>query len=49
VTVSIGLAAFPQDAAEVEDLIGKADWALYQAKKIGKDRVCVFAAFHESR
>ncbi len=49
VTVSIGLAAFPQDAAEVEDLIGKADWALYQAKKMGKDRVYVFAAFHESR
>jgi len=48
VTVSIGLAAFPQDAAKVEDLIGKADWALYQAKKLGKDRVYVFGAFHES-
>ncbi|MDD5020095.1 MAG: GGDEF domain-containing protein [Candidatus Omnitrophica bacterium] len=48
-TVSIGLAAFPQDAEKLEDLIGKADWALYQAKKQGKNRVVVFGAFQESR
>jgi diguanylate cyclase (GGDEF)-like protein len=47
-TVSIGLAAFPEDALKMEDLIGKADWALYQAKKLGKDRVYVFGTFKES-
>ncbi|MFA5038909.1 MAG: GGDEF domain-containing protein [Candidatus Omnitrophota bacterium] len=46
-TVSIGLAAYPKDALRAEDLIGKADWALYQAKKLGKNRVYVFGSFHE--
>ena len=46
-TVSIGLASFPLDAKTPEDLTGKADWALYQAKKLGKNRVCVFGTFNE--
>ena len=45
--VSIGLASFPEDAKSPEDLAGKADWALYQAKKLGKNRVCGFGTFHE--
>ncbi len=39
VTASIGVAAFPDDAADEKDLIGKADLALYQAKAMGKNRV----------
>ncbi|MBU2495010.1 MAG: sensor domain-containing diguanylate cyclase [Candidatus Omnitrophica bacterium] len=39
-TISIGLATFPDDATRPEELIGKADAALYQAKKSGRDRVC---------
>jgi diguanylate cyclase (GGDEF)-like protein len=46
-TVSIGLSSYPEDAKSPEDLIGKADWALYQAKKLGKNRSCAFGAFHE--
>lgn len=46
-TVSIGLASYPVDATSMEDLIGKADWALYEAKKLGKNKVCVFGKFHE--
>ncbi|HQP91773.1 MAG TPA: GGDEF domain-containing protein [Candidatus Omnitrophota bacterium] len=46
-TVSIGLATYPQDAKNQEDLIGKADWALYQSKRLGKNRVSVFGAFKE--
>ena len=41
-TLSIGLAAFPEDANEVDDLLKKADQALYQAKHLGKDRFCLF-------
>lgn len=38
-TVSIGLACYPDDSREANDLVRKADEALYQAKKEGKNRV----------
>jgi diguanylate cyclase (GGDEF)-like protein len=40
VTVSIGVAAFPKDAPGRDDLIFKADEALYQAKETGRNKVC---------
>jgi diguanylate cyclase (GGDEF)-like protein len=40
ITVSIGIAAFPTDAQIKEELIQKADQALYQAKQKGRNRVC---------
>ncbi len=40
VTVSIGVATFPQDARLKEELIAKADEALYKAKKTGRNKVC---------
>ena len=40
VTVSIGVAAFPKDASGRDDLIFKADEALYQAKETGRNKVC---------
>lgn len=42
-TVSIGLAAFPNDAESIEELIRNADRALYQAKLQGKNRVVIFS------
>ncbi len=42
VTVSIGVANFSDDAQTKEELLAKADNALYQAKKLGKNRVCLF-------
>lgn len=39
-TVSIGLAACPEDAVRPEELIERADWALYRAKTGGRNRVC---------
>ena len=45
VTVSVGVATFPHDASNPTDLIDKSDWALYRAKKMGKNRVCSFAVF----
>jgi len=40
ITISIGIASFPSDAQIKEELIQKADQALYQAKKKGRNRVC---------
>ena len=40
-TVSIGISTIPQDAQNMEDLIKKADDAMYQAKKSGKNKWCV--------
>jgi GGDEF domain-containing protein len=40
-TVSIGIASFPASAASMEALVGRADKALYVAKRAGKDRVAV--------
>jgi diguanylate cyclase (GGDEF)-like protein len=39
VTVSIGCATFPFDGTDKDSLIGKADEALYRAKKEGRNRV----------
>jgi diguanylate cyclase (GGDEF)-like protein len=42
VTISCGIAAFPQDGNTGEDLIAKADRALYQAKGAGRNRSIVW-------
>lgn len=41
VTVSIGISCFPEDAQMKEELIYKADHALYRAKDQGRNRICV--------
>lgn len=41
VTVSIGLSAFPRHGQDKESIIKCADEALYTAKRIGKNQVCV--------
>lgn len=42
VTVSIGVATFPDDGMLMEELINNADKALYQAKRTGRNRVCAY-------
>lgn len=39
VTVSIGVASWPQDGAAVQDVVARADARLYEAKRGGRDRV----------
>ena len=38
ITVSLGIATYPQDGTEIEALIKKADAAMYAAKKAGRNR-----------
>jgi len=42
VTVSCGVALFPEDATEEDQLIRRADHAMYQAKILGKNRYSFF-------
>ena len=41
-TTSIGLADFHSEPVSAQELIERADSALYQAKRTGKNRICVF-------
>jgi two-component system cell cycle response regulator len=52
VTMSIGVAAFPDDSRDQAELIERADMALYHAKETGRNRVIShrdFAAARKSR
>ncbi|PIQ88323.1 MAG: hypothetical protein COV72_08430 [Candidatus Omnitrophica bacterium CG11_big_fil_rev_8_21_14_0_20_42_13] len=42
-TISIGITSFPIDAQSDKDLMDKADRALYEAKNLGKNRVCLYS------
>jgi diguanylate cyclase (GGDEF)-like protein len=42
ITISIGVAVFPNHAQNESELIGAADSALYKAKQMGRNRVCMF-------
>ncbi len=42
VTLSIGLAAYPDDGQSRDELIANADLALYRAKHLGKNKFCLF-------
>jgi diguanylate cyclase (GGDEF)-like protein len=42
-TVSVGVAAYPEDTGTAGDLFALADGALYHAKRTGRDRTCMAA------
>ena len=44
VTLSIGLASYPEDGKDHHEILERADHALYLAKRAGKNRVCLAAA-----
>jgi diguanylate cyclase (GGDEF)-like protein len=41
-TISVGVASFPNDARDPIQLVEKADSALYRAKRSGRNRVCAY-------
>ncbi len=41
-TISCGVAGYPEDALTKDDLIAMADTALYEAKGAGKNRTCIY-------
>jgi diguanylate cyclase (GGDEF)-like protein len=43
-SISVGVATFPDDAGRKEELIDKADYAMYVAKRAGRDRIGSFSA-----
>ena len=47
ITVSIGVATLPVHASTATELLDKADWALYRAKKSGRNRVCAFGVYKD--
>jgi diguanylate cyclase (GGDEF)-like protein len=47
VTLSIGLSMFPSDGIVVEELMDKADWALYRAKSQGRNCVVAFGLYQK--
>ena len=47
VTLSIGLAIYPSDGKLLEELIDKADWALYRAKSQGRNCVVAFGLYQK--
>ncbi len=42
ITISIGVASFPDDSSDPIELVEMADSALYRAKREGRNRVCVY-------
>ena len=42
VTISLGVATFPQHAGSKDELIEKADIALYRSKRGGRNRVSAY-------
>lgn len=44
VTASIGITLYPDDAVKVDELLKKADQAMYAAKQQGRNRYCYFTS-----
>ncbi|MBI5440062.1 MAG: diguanylate cyclase [Deltaproteobacteria bacterium] len=40
-TISVGVAAYPEDASTAQELLERADWSVYRAKADGRNRVCL--------
>jgi diguanylate cyclase (GGDEF)-like protein/PAS domain S-box-containing protein len=49
VSCSVGVALFPADASEQEDLVRRADAAMYEAKSGGRDKACFFTEATDQR
>jgi diguanylate cyclase (GGDEF)-like protein len=41
ITISLGIAVFPEHGQNYDEILEKADAAMYQAKQNGRNRVCL--------
>jgi len=48
VSISVGVAGYPNDAGNISDLLSGADLALYKAKDSGRDFVCILESVEQS-
>ncbi|MDQ2713445.1 MAG: GGDEF domain-containing protein [Chloroflexota bacterium] len=46
-TISMGVATFPDDGTICDDLLEQADQAMYEAKRSGRNRVCLATAIRQ--
>lgn len=46
-TISIGTTTYPQDGKTSHELLDRADWALYRAKKMGRNNICTFGVYKD--
>ena len=46
ITLSIGISTYPSNGKQAEELIDKADWALYRAKAQGRNSVVAFGQYN---
>ena len=44
-SLSVGVAMYPDDGTNIEELINKADKAMYESKGLGKNRYCFFKSY----
>lgn len=42
-TISCGVASYPEDADTKDELVSRSDMALYEAKRAGKNRSCIYS------
>ncbi len=45
ITLSLGISTFPSHGKQTDELIDKADWALYRAKTQGRNRIVAFGQY----
>ncbi len=48
ITISLGAASYPRQAKDAGDLITKADQALYEAKKAGRNQIWIYESFADT-
>jgi diguanylate cyclase (GGDEF)-like protein len=48
ITISLGVASYPEDAESVRDVLNKSDRALYEAKRGGRNRIATLPPDEQS-
>ena len=49
VSCSVGIAVYPEDGSDIDELMRRADAAMYEAKNTGRDMACFYSAETDQR